>query len=202
MTSTPTPTKSDVAALWVTLILGVAAAAWTLGHAVRRVAEIIPNRDVPVTASFADTPATLPIGPGGTAVDVVAQEVVIRASGMPPVTLAALVLAEVVYTLAVVATIALVCLIIRNIIRGHAFSRSTVRYVSAATLVVAIGWALTSLFATMGANGAASTLAQGHSVNTLLPIGPVVLFAIASMGALAAAFQIGHKLQREAEGLI
>jgi len=56
---------------------------------------------------------------------------------------------------------------------------------------------------TMGTDRAAAVLsASTDPANTAFVIEPVVLFAIASMGVLTAAFQIGHKLQRDAEGLV
>lgn len=203
MSTTTTPTRNDTAALWLAMLFGAGAAGVTVFQAVTRVIEIAPNRDVPVTASFADTAATMPIGPEGADVEVIAQEAIIRVSGMPGITLWSLILAEVLYALAVLALIVLVCLVIRNIIRGRVFTAQTVGCVGTATLVVGVGWILTWLFTTMGANGAAAVLsASTDPANTAFVIEPVVLFAIASMGVLTAAFQIGHKLQRDAEGLV
>lgn len=202
MSSAPVPSKWDQSALWLAIVLGAAAAVWTVVQAVLRIIQIVPNRDVPVTAAFADTTATLPIGPGGADVEVVASQVVLRVSDLPPITLWSLVLAQVVYAAAVVTIIALVCLVIRNIIRGRAFDRSTVGYIGTATIVVGVGWVLSWLFTTMGANGGAAALAGERPDNTAFVIEPIVFFAIASLGALTAAFQIGHKLQREQEGLV
>jgi hypothetical protein len=202
MSSTPVPPKHDVAALWFAIFIGAAAAVWTIVQAVLRIAEILPNREVPVTAAFADTAATMPIGPGGAEVEVIAEQVVMLVSDMPPVTLWSLILAEVAYALAVVIAITLVCLTMRNLNRGRAFARSTVAYVGTLTLVVAIGWIVTWMFRTMGANGGAAALAGESPANTPFGFEPIVLFAIASLGALAAAFTIGHKLQRDAEGLV
>lgn len=202
MSLTPTPSRSDRAALWLTIVLGAGAAVYTAVRAVTRILEIASNRDVPVPAAFADTPATMPIGPGGADVEVAVETVILRASDMPPVTLWSLILAEVVYALAVVVTVALVTLVIRNLIRGRAFDRATVGLVGTAVIVVGVGWILTWLFRTMGANGGASALAGERGTNTPIAIEPLMLFAIAAMGGLAAAFQIGHRLQRDAEGLV
>jgi hypothetical protein len=202
MSSTPVPPKHDVAALWFAIVIGAGVAVYTVVQAVMRIAEIVPNRDVPVTAAFADTPATLPIGPGGADVEVVAEQVVLRVSDMPPVTLGALIIAEVAYALVVVVGVALVCLTIRNITRGQVFARSTVAYVGTATLVGAVGWVVVWMFRTMGANGGAAALAGESPVNTPFEIEPIVFFAVGSLGALTAAFTIGHKLQRDAEGLV
>lgn len=202
MSSTPVLSKWDASALWVGILLGAGAAVWTVVQAVQRILEIAPNRDVPVTAAFADSTTTMPIGPGGAEVEVVPAQVVLSVSDMPPITLWSLILAEVVYAAAVVAVVVLACLTIRNIIRGRAFDGSTVRYVGWATVAVAVGWVLTWLFRTMGANGGAAALAGEYPANTPFPIEPVVVFAIASLGALTAAFQVGHRLQRDQEGLV
>jgi hypothetical protein len=202
MSSASSLSKWDDAALKFGIVLGAAAAVWTVVQAVQRIIQIAPNRDVPVTAAFADSTATMPVGPGGTQVEVIPTQVVLSVSDLPGVTLWSLILAEVVYALAVVTVIALVCLVIRNVTRGRAFAPRTVAYIGTATIVVGVGWVLTWLFRTMGANGGAAALAGESPVNTAFGIEPVVIFAIASMGVLAAAFQIGGKLQRENEGLV
>lgn len=202
MSSASSLSKWDDAALKFGIVMGAAAAIWTIVQAVQRIIRIAPNRDVPVTAAFADSTATMPVGPGGTEVEVIPTQVVLSVSDMPGITLWSLILAEVVYALAVVTVIALVCVVIRNVVRGKAFAPQTVGYIGASTIVVGVGWILTWLFRTMGANGGAAALAGESPVNTAFGIEPVVIFAIASMGVLAAAFQIGGKLQRENEGLV
>jgi hypothetical protein len=202
MSSASSLSKWDDAALKFGIVLGAAAAVWTVVQAVQRIIQIAPNRDVPVTAAFADSTATMPVGPGGIEVEVIPTQVVLSVSDMPGITLWSLILAEVVYALAVVTVIALVCLVIRNVVRGKAFAPLTVGYIGASTIVVGFGWILTWLFRTMGANGGAAALAGESPVNTAFGIEPVVIFAIASMGVLAAAFQIGGRLQRENEGLV
>ncbi len=202
MTDTLKPSPWDRTALLASILFGAVAAIWTIVHAVLRIIAIAPNRDVPVTASFADTAATLPLGPDGAPVSVIAQQVVIFVSDMPAITLVSLILAEIVYALTVVITIVCVCLVTRNLIAGRAFARSTVGLVGTATLTVAFGWVLTWLFTTMGANGGASALSHRTIDNTSFSIDPVMLFAIASLGALAFAFTAGGRLQRETEGLV
>lgn len=205
MTTAPTenrPGSWDRAALSTAIVIGAGVTIFTLVSAVMRVIEVLRNVDVPVTAAFADTPATLPIGPGGAPVEIVASEVIIRVSGMPPITLVSLVLAEVVSALAIVVTVVAVCFVIRNIIRGQAFGRANVGLVGIATLAIAFGWLLTWLFSTMGANGAATALAGEAGANSAFEFVPVQIFAIAALGALSSAFVIGNRLQTETEGLV
>jgi len=201
MSSTPTPSKTDSTALKVTIVLGAAAAVITVVRAVLRIVEIAPNRNVPVAAHF-EIPATMPIGPGGSDVEVIADRVILSVSDMPPITLWSLILAEVFYAAAVVVVVVCLCLVIRNIIGGRAFSAGTVGLVGVATITVGIGWVLVWGFTTMGANGGASALADEPGLNVNAQIDFTFLFAVAAMGALTSAFQIGHKLQRETEGLV
>ncbi|MGX5682219.1 hypothetical protein [Schumannella luteola] len=202
MPTTIRPSATDRAALAVTILLGAVVSVVTVVQAVLRIVQIVPNREVPITVSFADTPATLPVGPGGADVGVVPQSVVLSVSDMAPITVASLVLAEVVYMVAVVGIVLGVSLVIRNIIRGDAFSRNSVGIVGGISLAVGIGVVLTWLFRTMGANGAAAALADGYPENTPIGIDLPILFVIASLGALAAAWQAGYRLQRDTEGLV
>ena len=196
------PKPWDATALWIAIGFGAVAVVWTAVHAVQRIAQIVPNRDVPFTASFADTPVTLPFGVGGAEVPATVERVVLQVSDLPAITLVALIIAEIIYALAVIITVACVCLVIRNLIIGKAFDRSTIRLVGIATLTVAFGWVLTWLFTTMGANGGTAALSGRTIDNTNAGFDPLLLFGIASLGALTVAFQAGGRLQRDTEGLV
>jgi hypothetical protein len=201
-TETPKPKPWDSAALLISILLGIAVAVFVVVRATIRIVEIAGNRDVAITAAFADTPATLPIGPDGAAIDVIAQEVVFRVSDLPPVSLVSLILAEAVFAVAAVITIASVCIVLRNLIRGRAFVAQTGKYVGIASLAAVVGWVLTWLFTTMGANGGSSALSGTGAVNTAFPVDPLTIFAIAAIGALSVAFQAGYRLQRDTDGLV
>ena len=195
------PRATDRAALGLTVVIGAGVTVWTVVQAVISLAAIIPNRNVPVTASFADTPATLPLGPGGAAVEVVTQQAVIEVSGLIPIVYVSLILAEVVYALTVIVAILCACLVIRNLIRGRAFVLANLGLVGVATIAVGLGFILTWLFSTMGANGAVASLG-GDYENSGSGIDPLVIFGLAALGALTAAFQVGTRLQKETEGLV
>ena len=202
-TRTQSPiSRSDRTALWITITVGAVAAVYTFVSMVLRIGEIIPNRNVPVPAAFADTPATLPIGPDGAAVPVVVEQAIIRVSDMPAITLASLLLAAVISAVATIAAIVCVCLFCRNLIRGRAFDKTNVRLIGTATLVIAVGWAVGSLFRTMGANGASAMLSHGAAANTAFPVDYAAIAAIVSLAAIGVAFQQGHRLQRDTEGLV
>lgn len=198
----PQPKASDRAALVVTILLGLGAAAVTVVQAVFRIVQIVPNRNIPVTASFADTPTSLPIGPSGADVPVVAQQVVFEVSNVVPIVYVSLILAEVVYAVAVLITVTCACLVIRNLMLGRAFVPANLGLISTATFAVAFGWLFTWLFRTMGANGASAAISSGNSSNTAFGFEPMMIFAIAALGALTVAFQLGGRLQKETEGLV
>ena len=195
------PRAADRAALGLTVVIGAGVTVWTIVQAVISLAGIIPNRNVPVTASFTDTPATLPLGPGGAAVDVVTQQAVIEVSGLIPIVHISLILAEVFSALTVLVTVVCACLVIRNLVRGRAFVLANLGLVGTATMAVGLGFILTWLFGTMGANGAVASLG-GDYENSGTAIDPLVIFGIAALGALTVAFQVGSRLQKETEGLV
>lgn len=202
--STPThrPNAVDRAALLLTMLIALGAAGYGVVGAVIRIAAISTNRDVPVVASFMETPATLPIGPGGADVEVAAREVVLRVSDLPAITLGSLMLAEVATALTIVLAAVLAALIVRNVIRGRAFATANVALVGSLTLLLPLGLGANRLFSTMGANGAAAALADSPPVNTAFALDPMVFLGIAALGTIAAAFQIGNRIQRETEGLV
>lgn len=202
-TRTQSPiSRSDRAGLWGTIVIGAVAAANTLVTMVARIIEIIPNQNVPVTAAFVDTPATLPVGVDGAAVPVVVEQAIIRVSDMPAITLVALLLEAIITALATVVAIACVGLFSRNLIRGRAFDRANVRLIGAASAIILVGWTLGSLFRTMGANGASAVLSNGAAANTSFPVDYGIIAAVASLAVIGAAFQLGGRLQRDTEGLV
>ena len=200
-TTNRTPSTWDRGALWGTILIGIVAAGWTLVTAVLRIIEISPNRDVPVVASFADTEAVLPVGDDGGTITAMADRVTVFASGMAPITVFSLIAATVIGALATVVVIGAVCILTREIIRGRAFSRRSVGAVGVAVLVAAFGWIGHWLFSTMGTNGALAALGS-FDASTVTPAEPTLIFGIAALGALSAAWVIGGRIQRETEGLV
>ena len=196
-----TPSNSDRGALWATILVGVAAAGWMLVTAMLRIIEIVPNRDVPVSASFADTESALPVGDDGGTIAVVADRVTVFASDMAPITVFSLIAATVISAIATVVVIGAVCVLAREIIRGRAFSRRGVGAVGVAVLAAPIGWILHWLFSTMGTNGALAALGA-FEASTPTQITPTTLFAFFALVTLSASWVIGGRIQRETEGLV
>jgi hypothetical protein len=201
-TSTTSLSRSDRVGMYMTVAICAIAAAVTTWTVVARLAEIVPGSDIPVLVPFADETAPLPIGPDGALVDVSVDQAIVTVADPAPATLFALIAQPVVVGLTTLAAILLLCLFCLNLARGRAFSTSTVRIVFTATGVLLVGWVLGSLFRTMGVNGTLAAVSDRTYEGVLFETDFVPLFGILALGAVGAAFQIGHRLQRDTEGLV
>lgn len=203
MTSTPaTLSRSDRIGMYATIVLAAIGAVGTVWATIARLAEVLPGRSIPVLLPFLDESATLPLGPDGTAVPVEVDQAIVLVDDPAPATFFALVAQPVVTGLAILAGIALLCLFCWNLARGRAFAAATVRIVIAGTVVLLVGWVLGSLFRTMGVNGTLSAVSDYTYDGVLFETDFSAAFAVLALGAIGAAFQVGHKLQREQEGLV
>jgi len=202
--STPVtvPSKSDRWGIYLTIGLcatGIIATLWAM---VSRLIEVFSPGGVPVLVPFVDEVAPMPIGPGGTAVDVEVDQAIVTVTDPAPATSFALVAHPVVSGVAIIAGIALLLLFCLNVARGRAFARSTVRIVSAGAIVLLAGWGAGSLFRTMGVNGTLAAVSDRSYEGVLFEADFTVFFAALALGVVGAAFQIGHRLQRDTEGLV
>ena len=203
MTSSATTlSRSDRIGMYATIVLGAIGAAATIWAAVVRLAEVLPGHDIPVLVPFVGETATLPIGPGGADVGVEVDQAIVTVSDPAAATLFALIAQPIVTGLAVLAGILLLCLFCLNVARGRAFAASTVRIVLAGVGVLLAGWVLGSLFQTMGVNGTLAAVSDRDYDGVLFQTDFTAVFAILALGAIGAAFQVGHRLQRETEGLV
>ena len=194
--------RSDRIGMYATIVLGAIGAIVTVWAAITRLAEVLPGRDIPVLVPFVGETATLPIGPGGAEVPVEVDQAIVTVADPAAATLFALVAEPIVVGLTILAGILLLCLFCFNLARGRAFAASTVRILFIGTGVLLVGWVLGSLFRTMGVNGTLSAVSDYQYDGVLFQTDFTVVFAILALGAIGAAFQIGHRLQRETEGLV
>jgi hypothetical protein len=201
-TSPTTLSRSDLIGMYGTIGLGAIGAALTVWAMIARLAEVLPERGIPVLVPFSGETAALPIGPGGTDLIVDVDRAVVTVDDPAAATFFALVAQPIVTGLAVLVGIVLLCLFCVNLARGRAFAASTVRIVTAGTGVLMAGWVLGWLFQTMGVNGALSAVSDYEYDGVLFETDFAVIFGILALGAISAAFQIGHRLQRENEGLV
>jgi len=194
--------RSDRIAMYATVVLGAIGAVATVWTAVARLADVLPGRGIPVLVPFVGETATLPIGPGGAALPVEVDQAIVTVDDPAPATLFALIAEPVVTGLAILAGIVILCLLCVNLARGKAFAASTVRLVFTGTGVLLAGWLLGSMFRTMGVNGALAAVSDHTYDGVLFQTDFGIVFAVLALGAIGAAFQIGHRLQRETEGLV
>jgi hypothetical protein len=202
--STPanTPDRADRWGLYLTVLLGVAGAVATCWVTVGRLLEILTGDGIPVLVPFVGETSTLPIGPGGAPVEVAVDQAVVTVADPAGATLFALVAQPIVTGLAILAGIALLCVFCLRVARGRTFERATVRLIGAGAIVLLVGWGLGSLFRTMGVNGTLAAVSDRSYDGVLFETDFTAFFAALALGAIGAAFQIGHRLQRETEGLV
>ena len=200
--TTTSLSRSDRIGMYLTVAICLIAAVFLSWSVIQRVAEVAPGTDIPVLVPFMDETAPLPIGPDGAPVEVEVDQAVVTVSDPAPATFFALIAEPVVVGLTTLGGILLLCLFCINLARGRAFSSSTVRIVFTAAGVLIVGWVLGSLFRTMGVNGTLAAVSDGSYEAMLLEFDFAPLFGTLALAAVGAAFQIGHKLQRETEGLV
>jgi hypothetical protein len=201
-TVTTALSRSDRIGMYATVVLGALGAVGTVWATVARLAEVLPGRDIPVVVPFVGETAELPLGPGGSAVTVDVDQATVTVSDPAGATLFALIAHPVVTGLAILAGIVLLCLFCLNVARGRAFAASTVRLVLTGVGVLTVGWVLGSLFETMGVNGTLAAVSDRQHDGVLFQTDFTAAFGILALGAIGAAFQVGHRLQRETEGLV
>lgn len=201
--SDPTAVSTgDRLALYLTIGSGATVAIFTVILFIARTVEILTNHNVPVLASFMGTTAKLPLGPNGALMPVEIEQGSIEVSGMPAITIVALILAAATTALSSCALIICFCLFCRNILAGRAFGRSNNRLILAAAIAVTVGWGLGAIFTTLGVNGAFATLSNNSYANFSLELPFTPLLVVFALGVIGVAFQMGGKLQRETEGLV
>lgn len=201
--NTPTSlSRSDRIGMYATIVLGAIGAAVTIWVTITRLTEVLPGRDIPVLVPFVGESATLPIGPDGAAMPVEVDQAIVTVADPAAATFFALVAQPIVVGLAILAGILLLCLFCFNLARGRAFAASTVRIVFLGTGVLLVGWVLGSLFETMSVNGALSAVSDYSYDGVLFQTDFSAAFGVLALGAIGAAFQVGHRLQRETEGLV
>ena len=193
---------SDRIGLVIMIVLGGAAAIWASYAAVSRIIEVLTASAVPVLAPFIGEPAQLPIGPGGDLVAVDVEEAVVYASDLAPATHFALVAAPIVSLIATLIVIACIAMFCRNLLKGVAFSRANTRLVLTTSVTIVVGWAIASLFTTMGVNGAFAALSDHEYDNVIFTTDFTPAIVALVLSAVGLAFQAGERMQRDTEGLI
>lgn len=193
---------SDRIGLVVMIVLGGAVAIWSVYSTASRIVEVLTASEIPVLAPFLGEAAHLPIGPGGGSVSVEVEEAVLFVGDPAPATLVALVAAPIVSTAAMLVVIACIALFCRNLLKGVAFSRTNTRLVMTTSVTIIAGWAVASLFTTMGVNGAFAALSDHEYDNVIFSTNFTPAIVALVLSAVGLAFQAGERMQRDTEGLV
>lgn len=198
------PSRTDALGILVFMVVGAGILIWTAIGSAARIMQVLLGEDVPVTARFIDTRVEAPIGPGGSPVPVELDTAILTPEELPGASVVAALL-EPAVLLATVATV-IVCLLIlaRNILRGRVFSRGNTVLVSVAGITGLVGFALVPMLGNMVANGAVARMSDYGFENTaVLAVEPFPFIIAAFVFAIVAtAFTVGHRLQRDTEGLV
>lgn len=196
-----TATRADV---WFTLALAIIAIVVTVVDAVTRLAEVLPNRDVPVEVQLSTSTQPIAIEGVGESIPAELDRFTVHVSDLPFATYMSAIAVVLVPALAVVAVLVCLTWLLRNIGAGEFFSRTNTRLVTTAALVAVLGWVLTTAFSTAAANGALAQLSTDPepAFAITMNISFVYLFVAMVAGCFAAAFHTGERLQRDSEGLV
>lgn len=201
------PEKSPLFArpadLWSVLVVGAVVIVASLVRLVGDVARLLPNRDVPVDVLLTGAHVELPIGPGGALVPATVDVAALTVSDMPVATFASALGAAAVPPLATIAVTVCVLLLCRQMLSGRFFSRTATRLITAVSVLVAGGWALHLAFTVMATNGVLALVADPAVADEVrTPVSWTAILAAMAVGALAAAFGAGERMQRDTEGLV
>jgi hypothetical protein len=195
------PSRYDRTGLYMYIAFGAGAVLVTLWQMVTRLLEVAPGRDIPVTVPL-EQAAALPMGPGGTAVEVGVREAVVTVADPAPATLFALWAHPIATSLAIVAGIVVGVLFCLRIARGRAFQTGTYLLVYLGVGILAAGWFLGWLTGAMSANGAVASISdRGYDIPPY-PTDWTPVFAIFALTAVALALQVGERMRRDTEGLV
>lgn len=197
-----TPRRDDRLGLQLSLGAAAVGAVATVVTTVRRLIDVAPGHDIPVTVPLNGESVGLPIGPDGAAVTATVDAATVIVADPAPATLFAL-WAQPIWTgLAVLAGLAIACVLFLRIARGTVFNGGASRLVYAAAVVVMVGWFGGSMLTNMTTNGALSAISDYTYDSTIFSLSLVPSVAVLVLGALGVALQIGERLQKDTEGLV
>jgi hypothetical protein len=197
------PLFARPADLWSVLVVGAVVVVASLVRLVGDVARLLPNHDVPVDVLLTGAHVELPVGPGGALVPATVDVAALTVSDMPVATFASALGAAAVPPLATIAVTVCVLLLCRQMLAGRFFSRTTTRLITAVSVLIAGGWALHLACTVMATNGVLALVADPAVADDVrTPVSWTAILAAMAVGALAAAFGAGERMQRDTEGLV
>lgn len=203
MTEKKAPLGASASDLWLVMVLGGAVVAWSLLMLVLRIVEIAPNENVPIDITVPAHQTELILAEGAEPVPGEVRVATVEMSDLPPAAYVSVLGSAAVQPLTIIGLAICVVLLTRNLRSGRFFSRGNTRLVTAASVIIVAGWLASLVFSTTAGNSVLALLTDHDTVsrfNVTLDWTP--LLAAMAIGALAAAFHAGERMQRDTEGLI
>ncbi|WP_430867877.1 hypothetical protein [Demequina aurantiaca] len=194
--------RSDRIGMYLSVVLVLVTASLAIAAAVRRLIEVAPGTDVPVTVPLANVPTAVPVGPNSALVGATIDSATIIVPNPASATLFALYAQPIWMALAICAGMTIAALFFLRLARGRAFSKGASGLAYGGALVIMAGWFGWTILTNMTTNGALSAVSDYtyDSVQFEGGLAPaLVAMIVASIGA---ALQIGERLLRETEGLV
>lgn len=200
-----TATRSESADALTVILYGIAAAVVVGVATTLRVLDTFRDGGIAWTIEIVEQQIRATAGSGAVAVNGIAREAMVVATGVNAVSTAAIIGAIVLWAVAALLVIGGVMFVAWSFLRGRFFLRGNARAFDV------IGWTLVAapllivMLEQMGLNGILVAIGLGdadpvHPLD-LWPIVPVFAIGVAS-GLIAAAFRRGIRLQRDTEGLV
>jgi hypothetical protein len=202
--TTAAPTRSETADA-ITVILFSAAALVIVGISTAlRIGSTFRDAGIAWSIPIDEQPISATTDSGAVTVDGIAQQAMVFATGVDPVSIAAIIGAIALWALAALVVIGSVALVAFNLLRGRIFVPGNARAFDA------IGWTLVAapmvivILEKMGRNGVTAALGIG----IVEPVHPIEFWTIApifaagvAVGLIAVAFRRGIRLRQEKEEL-
>lgn len=191
----------DTVALTFFAVIGVGIAVTAVGMAAVRIAELVAGGRVPVLAEFIDTPARATAGEE--TLPVVLDRGVVTVTDLMPTGVVAGVLGQIAFALSIVAVVACLLALSRNLLRGVVFSRMNTVLVMEGGIAGLVGTAASRFFDNILANAAIAQTTEGSFRTAVLSVQPFpFLLAAFALSIVGTVFVVGARLQKDTEGLV
>lgn len=127
---------------------------------------------------------------------------IIPMSDLAPLPYAAFITSVVVHVLCLLVVLVCVGLFALNLSRGTAFNRHNTKLLTTTGVLVGVGYALPLLLDRFATLRALDALGEGRFQTAAEEFDVLPLVVIFGIGAIASAFALGERLQRDTDGLV
>jgi hypothetical protein len=202
MDETRTLDRSDRIGMYLSIVMVAVGAFLAIAAAVERLREVAGDGPIPVVVPLEGETAALPLGPYGDPVTATVETATVSVTDPAAATLFALWAQPIWIAVVICAGLVIAALFFLRLARGHAFTSGASRLAYAGAGVITVGWLGTGILTNMTTNGALSAISDYTYDSVIFEVSLAPGLAVLVVGAVAAALQIGEKLQRDTEGLV